>query len=261
MLNSFQPNQSPDYSDNYVPEPWWGNDGENEHPLYSVCVNLNPGKAQSPLQTRKNPGVIGIKDYTDLFAVLHETNRWHNDKRALPIRKALMGMPDIPSRAIDNHLSIELIPWHTEHADSKHGYWVYISQPAVVKAVFDHTFCFASTESGRVIGPLKDTVLLRFSGEVALRLFSLFKKEGFLLDYEVYSLKVSNPNVHAWVFTSSTFAGKYFISIWRSRGYGLNNFPREKDMKQVISSFSLLKSCLAVSKALNGEFELIKNIC
>ena len=58
LFNSVHSDQSPDYSGFYVPEPWWGNDGENEEPLYSVCINLNPGEAQSPLQTRKNPGVI-----------------------------------------------------------------------------------------------------------------------------------------------------------------------------------------------------------
>ncbi len=243
LLNS---NTSEDYSRLYVPEPWWGRNANSDEPLYSVCINLNPGKGIKSLQTRKNTCVTSIRYYSDLFGILPGTNKWHNNKRALPIRKALHGLSDISlrplsndSEAINNHISIELIPWHTEHATDQFGFWKYVSEN--LDDVYNHSLLFAADEASRIIGLLKDIVLLRFSGANAISLFNSLKSKGLIHDYhmeESLDLKLGNPNVHAWVFSidSRECSSKTrFVSIWRSKGWGLNNFPGKEYLKQIIS--------------------------
>ena len=242
LLNSCElPDKSTDLSERYVPEPWWGHNGNSEKPLYSVCINLNPGKGEAPLQTRDNQDVAGITAYSDLFRILKETNRWHNDKRALPIRKAISGLSGVQplsneSDAIDNHLSIELIPWHTQHASSKLGYWDYVRNN--FKDIYDYSFLFATEESRRATGPLHDTVILRFSGNTALKLLTLFMDNNLISGFSVCSLGPFDnyPDLHAWCFSVSSIPCRY-LAIWRSKGHNLNDLPPSEELQAVFSRY------------------------
>ena len=230
LLNSDQPG---DLSRRYIPEPWWGNDGRK--PLYSVCLNLNPGQGDPHLQRRCKILSSGYHQYSDLFNILSATDRWHNNKRALPIRRALRIPLSHPTKAIENHLSIELIPWHTKNATSKMGYRKYIASHII--EIFNYSFSFAAVESAKIKGKLNSTVIFRFSGETAEWLFDLFKKNQLLDDYTSYSLdeQLTNPNVHARLFRTPQFPDNKFVAIWRSKGYGLNNFPGEASMIEILS--------------------------
>ncbi len=219
-----------DLSRDYVPEPYWGNIGVA--PLYSVCINLNPGKGEEN-QTLSNKSLKSIKRYQDLFSLLPKTNKWHSDKRAAPIGNAIKAVFGLPAGNIDNHLSIELIPWHTEHATPELGYWNYVSDN--LKDIFEHSILFAYEESKRAIGPLNSKVILRFSGNSAEKLFKLFQKEKLISCYSKSVIPMSNPNTHVLRFIINPYQDCEFIAVWRSKGHGLNNFPSSSEMNELFS--------------------------
>lgn len=225
-----------DLSKDYVPEPWWGNCGNNDTPLYSVCLNLNPGKGDPGLQTRSNRSLVAIKQYPDVFQLLPATDNWHATKRAQPIGDALRAEKNIPAGPLKNHLSVELIPWHTEHATGSLGYWSYVKNN--IEDVYNHSFMFAAEEAERIEGPLKKTVIMRFSESAANRIFKLFNQRLLVSPPSSTQMSgLSNPNVHATVFkfhNEPNLSGHRFVAIWRSKGFGLNNFPDQESMKDII---------------------------
>lgn len=225
-----------DYSKDYIPEPWWGNCGKDDTPLYSVCLNLNPGKGDPELQTRKNKPLVSIDRYPDVFNLLPATHNWHASKRAKPIGNALRAIKGIPAGDLSHHLSVELIPWHTEHASDALGYWSFVKNN--VDSIFDHSFMFAADEAKRISGPLKNTVLMRFSESAANRIFKLFEDRGLICSPMMkHVASLSNPNVHATLFTfpnNPRLSEHRFVAIWRSKGFGLNNFPDNESMEEII---------------------------
>ena len=120
-----------DLSSDYVPEPWWGNDGTGV--LHSVVINLNPGSGKDGQLWRS---VSGIPAYADLVNGyrLKETINWHFTERAFPMLSALYYLNKIPLSGLDfsnnlnaaSHFSMELIPWHTGSAARQYGYDAYI---------------------------------------------------------------------------------------------------------------------------------------
>lgn len=195
-------------------------------------MNLNPGKGDAKLQTRSNAELMGISRYQDVFGLLPDTHNWHSVRRAKPIGKALEAVHGTPAGSIENHLSVELIPWHTEHASNALGFWDYIASN--VSDVFEHAFLFAAQESERIVGPLKKTIILRFSEDAAMKVFGLFESQSLICAPEISRITgLSKENVHASIFTfpsMSSLTEHKFVAIWRSKGFGLNNFPKLDNM-------------------------------
>ena len=232
LLNTaLKDGEDPDYSKYYVPEPWWGNDGTD--PLYSVCVNLNPGKGDSKLHTISNAKLKGITEYKDLFLILPDTHNWHQNRRAAPIGNALRAVHNLPAGDIKNHLSIELIPWHTEHATQELRYWDYVLEN--LESIYRYSILFAYEKSHQIEGPLKSKVILRFSGACADKLFKELKRKRLIGEYRERTLNLESSNTHVQVYTIDSLSDCEFIAIWRSSGYGLNNFPCAEDMKEIIT--------------------------
>lgn len=248
VLNTLLP--SKDHSSQYVPEPWWGNDGSK--PLYSVCVNLNPGKGEE-VQTRADIAPL-FTGYSALQALpsLVKTADWHRKKRAEPIGNALNAVSGaLPSGhtagKLENHLSVELIPWHTQSAAAAFGYWNYLKQNLL--AIYCNSLLFAAAASRRVIGKLNCTVLLRFSGNTATRIFNMLKRNGIIQDYNTSNISLSNSNVKCTIFTvqgkancpcpccegkEENLEGIRFVAIWRSKSWNANDFPDHEDMVEIM---------------------------
>ena len=108
-------------SSDYIPEPWWGNHNI-DIPLHSVIINFN-SKQGEVIQLRnavpyKNSYATDIVD----SGYLSQTAKWHESKRAKPILEALKRIGVLPSNYtpyLTNHLSVKLIPWHTENIGAK----------------------------------------------------------------------------------------------------------------------------------------------
>ena len=209
----------------YIPEPWWGNDGSQ--PLHSIVVNFNPGKGGIP-QTRKNLTKVFKSSYandivnnTTIQSGSKEwpncTRNWHLKKRAIPILQHL-GI-DKSLIKIESHLSIELIPWHSENAVHK-DYTDYLKEN--IQKIYEHSICFAAHEAERIENEkLKNVVLLKMSGNFTKFLLDLLK-DAKCCEYSIIEEKRLH-NAAFLTFTLCTFPNTCFVSIWGRNSR--NNFP------------------------------------
>lgn len=221
-----------DLSSLYLPEPWWGNDGTK--PLHSVVINFNPGEG-GLAQTRMSIKSIFKGSYArdivgNATTVLPDTHKWHNKYRALPILNSLERIGAISQPySLENHLSVELLPWHTQKVTT--NYKKYLAHN--IQAVFDHSIRFAADMSTKIINKkLNSVVILRMSGANTNQLLNLLNTIG----------ETSHPVKSALPI----FDGKYlefkinslrdikFISIWGPTSR--NKFPSPHSLDAILSS-------------------------
>ena len=217
----------------YIPEPWWGNH-DFGIPLHSVVINFNPGKAGN-LQLRSN--VPYKTSYaTDIVDsnYLPQTKQWHQNRRALPILNALKNIGALPPNfapSIEHHLSIELIPWHTENIGAKCGFFPYLKQN--IKNVYEHSICFAANESRRIANKkLKNVVILKLSKTNTQKLIKLLNGIGCVCS--IKQQQTINGNSHCLEFSINSLPGIRFCSIWGS--ISRNYFPKDLDV--------ILRNCI-----------------
>jgi len=227
-----------DYSLKYLPEPWWGNDGT--HILNSVVVNYNPGGASWIQAFNNSAGLFGFRDYqsfadseatgaTNLFA---GTNRWHRGRRATRIFNTLnkIGILLNGHDKLQNHLSIELIPWHTP---SSSAIGPYINTN--LQAIFDHCINFSANESLRIQNTkLNNKVILRLNGNMTINLLNNFVNHG-LCTYRTINPIGYTPSRNGgfFKFKINSILNVEFISIWGKRG---NDFPSKVDMDWIFKN-------------------------
>ncbi len=220
-------------SADYIPEPWWGNDGTK--PLHSVVINFNPGQGGC-CQLRSNLINYYKGSYANDFVNNtkmqpnpkcwpNNTREWHCKKRAIPVLQHL-GLNNSLIN-IESHLSIELIPWHSNNI-AGNDYRNYLKQN--IKAIYKNSICFAAHEAARIQNPkLNNVVLLKMSGGFTQSLLDLLKKAN-CCNYNILKA-VSLGNAAFMEFTLSTLPDTTFVSIWGR--YSRNNFPEQ--MKTIIS--------------------------
>ena len=215
-------------SSKYLPEPWWGNDGSK--PLHSVVINFNPS-AGGECQLR------GENLYRDDYAndvvnneaipegekkpYLYQTRDWHKNKRAMPILNSLNRLYGIDAPdGWRNHLSIELIPWHTKGVDEQ--YMKYLKQN--IQAVYDQSICFAAHESRRIENEkLNRVVILRASGNKTKQLLEYLG--SISKSYEVGEInETENKQGKYMEFSIHEISDVRFVSIWGP--LSRNDFPR-----------------------------------
>lgn len=200
-----------DLSSKYCPEPWWGWDNTDK-PLYSVCINLNPGQG-GPKQVYLpgNPAYVHTI-YADLIKdpALIATSNWHYKERA----KKLLDAIGIKSPSLENHLSIELIPWHTGtfHKGAK----AYLKQNR--NAIFEHCIEFAAEASRHITGPLNKIVILRCTKGNIDMLNKGFKVVGKVDTLVSFGIKY-------YVFKYDGINDVTFICIWHP--HAMNHFPKD----------------------------------
>jgi hypothetical protein len=207
----------------FLPEPWWGNNGKDT--LFSVVVNLNPGKG-GPSQKHDSPQIKfysnHVSDYiyqslmaSKLRLNLPKTENWHQNKRAKPMISALRIYhgPQIfcqEGNEMKHHLSVELIPWHTEKASEAYA---YIDENA--KAIVDYSITFAAKQSLRI--PKN----VRTHGKVFVRMRWPFFENILISAHEPYQIipPVMPSLDSGWkliIFRISKFKGVTFYCLWNA---------------------------------------------
>ena len=228
---------NPDKKDStslYIPEPWWGNDGTK--PLHSVVINFNPGEG-GPCQER---GVIPYKtsyanDIVNKANVLPCTRKWHDNKRAKPILDALYNLGYIKGdNGLENHLSIELLPWHTVSADNNYKQYLFNN----ITMVLNNVICFAANESRRIANQkLKNVVIMRMNGGRAKSVFEEMRKRIPNFQYKSQKPHVTmygNGRYMEFQIHSHGLNDIRFICIWGPRSR--NNFPPKSALEDILKS-------------------------
>ena len=222
-------------SSDYIPEPWWGNH-DMDIPLHSVVINFNPASGKD-IQLRNNVPYKGsyATDIVD-SGYLPKTAQWHKNRRALPILNALKRIGVLPTNyipSLENHLSVELIPWHTVNIQRASGFRNYLN--ANILNVYEYAICFAAYESKRIKNDkLKNRVILKLSGSKTAMILNLLNGIGYS---SIASPKRTVPGTksHCLEFTIDRLPGIRFFSIWGSTSR--NNFPVGKDMDYILETF------------------------
>ena len=222
-------------SSDYIPEPWWGNH-DMDIPLHSVVINFNPGQGENIQHRNVIPyhGDYG-RDIVD-SGCLSKTAKWHKNRRALPILNALKRIGELPTNyipSLDNHLSVELIPWHTENIGRASGFRNYLM--ANILNVYEYAICFAAHESKRIANEkLRNVVILKLSETNTNILLKLLDGIGYS---SIASPKRTVPGTksHCLEFTINRLPGIRFFSIWNS--ISRNNFPPAEDLDYILKNF------------------------
>ncbi len=251
LLNSLyrQHGPGPDYSSYYLPEPWWGWRNDKSKPLHSVVINFNPGEGGCA-QERWPISQVYVGSYSrDIVnnkSVLPQTRAWHENKRATPILNSLNRIGAITTHnGLENHISIELLPWHTASASSNPGYWFYLEQN--IKEVFNHCISFAADLSRIIVNnKLKKTVVLRISASTTEKLKNYLAKIGIDVEFipQASANKNSFPNNDIRHYISTIGNGNYlkfkikqikditFVCIWGT--HSRNRFPPDNILDQIM---------------------------
>jgi len=215
-------------SSSFIPEPWWGNDGTQ--PLYSVVINFNPG-AGGPKQKRcEFPHDCSYaNDVVGNAEVLPETRKWHQSKRAMRILNTLHRNHWLKeSFGLENHLSVELFPWHTKGVDN--DFMTYLKQN--IMAVYKHSICFAANESRRIQNnKLHSVVIVRTNDIKAQSVLDELKQNGILSEIQGEGLSSSGKGKYM-KFRFLSLPDIRFICVWGEKSR--NNFPPNKDMDDIM---------------------------
>lgn len=262
------PVASADYSMLYIPEPWWGHAGDGEkYELHSVVINFNPGRASTIQHHHSSNTLFGIPDYqkfvqneVDNYSVSRPThfpgtNDWHYTHRALPIFNSLVAcgalhrftVSGLPSLNLQNHLSIELIPWHTPGVGKVKGasgsIFDYIN--ANLAQTFLNTILFAGSRSRCIKNSvLNDVVILRIGITYTRSLLTKLKRHGMISGYFEITDNTLEPKFPAGNGAFLKFTVDHpdlhdieFISICRpKRDSKQNDFPDPFQMDWIFNN-------------------------
>lgn len=229
------PNSIPLYGDQvgktlsscFIPEPWWGNDGTS--PLHSVVINLNPGVGYDALLHGKVPYSSSYAIDIVNSGVLPINNKWQTVHRAQPIFGSLHRLGVLKSLpCLKNHLSVELIPWHTPGSDANN--WNYMKTN--IQQVFDNSICFAANESRRIANrKLNSTVILRLCENSTRVLLKELARIGISSTAGKTFTSASGKG-KMFEFSFSSIQDVRFFSIWGPRSR--NNFPTQADLDDLM---------------------------
>jgi len=227
LLNSSAPL---DFSTDYLPEPWWGNDGNS--PLESVVVNYNPGKGAvhqhfSQITNSLNYSKFVSHQVSNFHVPFKTTNAWHKSRRATRIFDTLNRLGILGNQnTLDNHLSIELIPWHTANTKSIRPYI-----QSNLLSVYKNSLIFAANESKRIMNKkLKSKVLVRMSGSKVTALLNSFNKINISSKITAQGKCTSGTGAYLR-FGFSQIPGVEFIAVWGGKTH--NDFPSNNDMDEI----------------------------
>lgn len=228
LFNSTNP---PVSSFDYLPEPWWGNDGSL--PLHTVIINFNPGKGESIQKKGILPVISSYANDIVLSGILPKTDCWHCKHRALPILDSLKRLGYVSGPvSTHNSLSIELIPWHTKGIDN--DYWDYVNQNASI--IFDSVIRFAANESSRIPNlKLNSVVLLKMNEASIFKLLNLFQQQASI-GYNLVkpTTKTASGNACYLEFAFDALPNSRFVALWGKQTR--NNLPNPKDLDEILKA-------------------------
>ena len=210
----------------FIPEPWWGNDGTQ--PLHSVVINFNPG-AGGPKQERSEfpHNCSYANDVVGNIEVLPDTRKWHKSNRAMRILNTLKRNNWIKgSFGLENHLSVELIPWHTKNVEK--NYMPYLKKN--IMAVYEHSICFAANESRRIQNEkLNSVVIVRTSDTKVQSILDELKKKEIASEIVAKGASTNGQGKYM-EFRLIPLADIRFVCLWKT---SFNDFPPNVDMDEI----------------------------
>lgn len=237
--NHISPKTPFDPTIQYIPEPWGGNDGT--HPLQSVVINYNPGKGL--------PKQVGVS--APNFTTYHnaEINKGPKEKnynyknRAKPIYDVLkiLGVDLNGCDKLENHLSVELIPWHSKGFTKE----VLIYAQQNLNAIIEHSIKFAVEASKNICNDkLNRVVLFRISLSRLIEIFDK-TKNPYNTECEIVTCSkrnfnfLENANFAEFKILRNgcdLFPDVRLISIWQPHRTSMNNFPYSADMLKIFGN-------------------------
>jgi hypothetical protein len=226
-----------DLSLQYLPEPWWGNNGH--YPLESVVLNYNPAGLSdnyygiSAQQHFTNSSALfRFHHYSDFVnnEVIWRSKRFpgkytfHYSNRANRVFDSLYNNGiTLVGNNLENHLSIELAPWYTPNSNL---ILPYIVRNAV--SVYNYCILFAANESRRIINPiLQNKVIIRASRDSILGLLPFFGPHTI-----IYDKTTASGNGRWYKFILDAIPDIEFICIWGPRSR--NDFPPIHDLDEIL---------------------------
>lgn len=231
-----------DKSIKYLPEPWWGYSGSPTDELHSVVINYNPGEGGNVQQYDELPTPMFYRQFINQQANFYlnkdtrawKTNEWHDSHRAQPIFNALkaLGVCTTGSLNLKNHLSIELVPWHTKK-------WVFVSQYAHlnVTSIFEHSIMFAAKASRHIANSrLKNRVIVRISYSVFMELFGNtynIQTSTMPTDIAPTGAKLAHSKYAKLNILNQGIDDVEFLLIWQPKARS-NNLPSFTELKEII---------------------------
>lgn len=236
----------------YLPEPWWGNNGM--HPLHSVVINFNPGEG-GKVQYNNDLNNSGYSTYVnahirDYISYIQrnpkqkisnnndflQTCDWHYSRRAKWIYEAITPIYGCSNYqlsnnlSLHNHLSVELIPWHSKSATSDFHRYVATNR----NAIFEHSVKFAAEASKCINNPiLRNVVIVRMSS-------SAFKQcLGGIggLNYLIQEVKI-DAGIYC-IFEFTTIPNVIFVCIWGE--HSQNAFPSKDSLAKILNEIAIYK--------------------
>jgi hypothetical protein len=223
----------------YLPEPWWGNNGN--HALESVVINYNPaGLNEAYWGVNANQhynhsrGLYGFADYSSFIdnEVLTVSNRFpgkytfHFSNRAKRIFDSLnRNGVTLTENKLENHLSIELAPWYTPQSNLIFPYII-----ANIQNVYANCILFAANESTRIINPaLNRKVIIRASRDSLLNLIPYFGTHVI-----IYDKTTPSGNGRWFKFSLNAIPNIEFICIWGPKSR--NDFPPNSELDIILNN-------------------------
>lgn len=233
--NSVPKNNPNDPTIQYLPEPWWGNNGT--HPLSAVVINLNPGLGGIKQNYQNFSRSLQYSRYVSLqvdnFINNRESKIYINNKyqmsttewllirRALPI---FVAFPNLP-QSVENVLGIDLIPWHsikTTLADS------YINKN--INIIWEKSIKFALEASEMIIEPnLRNVVFARISPDRLNKILT----SGNIPNSNNVNINRKLNNVNEEVFEINASGKIYHIVAFNSN---FNKFPSTKKIQNIVTN-------------------------
>ena len=232
-----------DLSLQYIPEPWWGNNGTDF--LESVVVNYNPWVGSGDQHHSISNNLFGSANYNSFVSEqlnsvstrFKSTNSFHKKNRASRIFNTLKRAGiSLTGEELKNHLSVELIPWHTPGTETLTTYF-----RANLPQIFNNRLLFAAEQSKKILNnKLKNKVIVRISASIMTGLLIEMRKAK-IVDFEV-----KQPSV---LTSKSVIGGKggymkfnftidktvEYFCIW-GIGKSKNDFPPDKDMDWIFAN-------------------------
>lgn len=214
--------QKKDPTEDYLPEPWWGWHPDNGNSLESVVINFNPGEGgckQCIFNCSRITSYQRLVDFNTTGFVppslpnLNETNTWHTS-RANSIHKGIFKK----TLSVKNHLSIELIPWHTKGVNA--SYWKYFDQNIV--EIYEHVLKFAACASCEINNPvLKRKVLIRCGKGAICKLIGELNFNG-IATHPLTKIVSLGKSTCFFKFNIEGIKNVEFVALWGPTG---NDMP------------------------------------
>lgn len=203
----------------FLPEPWWGWNGDPAKPLNSVCININPGGGDCC----QCPHVLFAKygpflSYRELMPQLKKhfikTEYWHTVLRARALQKNGESVENS-----DSHLSLELWPEHSKFPKAVYNE----SLKKEKERVRNHVLSFAAEAAKIIIDPeLRNKVIVRLSPK---NFIQVLKNLDYNLSKEVLN---TGESVDVATFKFSKWPETDFIAM-----RGVRNKIKGKDIESV----------------------------